>query len=818
MTTSRLARALHGGLDDLARDVRHGLRTLRAAPSFTAVAAATIALGVGASTAIFSAVYGILIEPLPFRDQSQLVAIYQNNTSKGVAREPVAPGNFAEWENRSSALVAMGAVEPFGLTYTAPEGPEMLPTYNVTRGFFPALGTRPFLGRVFDDADYLPHRSLSLVLSYGSWRRRFGGDPGIIGRSLTIAGAPAMVIGVLPQDFSYLGTQRGEVFAPKVLDSAELNLRSVAWYSVIARLKHGVTIDEASGDLNRVARQLGTEYPATNRGSGVTVVPLRDGIVGNARAALLLLFGGVGIVLVIACANVGNLLAARAGQREHEFALRVALGAGKMRMVRQVLAECLVLSLTGGASGVALAYGAVGAIRSLAPASLPRTDEIRVSAAALAFALVVTLVTTLAVGVAPALRAARSDPVTGLRSGDRSTGGPRAQRMRRLLASLELALTVMLLIGAGLLTRSFGAVVRRDWGYRADHLIAATLFVWRSAPTDAARVTFVRRLVERVRALPGVRDAGVTSNLPLMESIGLDYVRFVIVGRPGSVGSEPTVHVTSLTPGALAALRVRLRGGRWFSTFDDSTSARVAIINESLARRFWPGEDPLGRRVRIAYHGPPLEREIVGIVDDVPTTTLDGAAEPSLYLPFEQAVTGDFAVIARTDLVPDGLTGSLRRAVAAENPQLPVAEVHTLDALVAGSLKPRRFVLALFGCFSLTALVLAMVGVYGVNNQATLERARELGVRMALGAEPWAVVRLVMVQGVVPALGGLAAGLVGAGLLTRVIRRLLFGVGAVDALTFAGAALLVLAAAALACYLPARRAARADLLDTLRSA
>ncbi|HEV2179648.1 MAG TPA: ABC transporter permease [Gemmatimonadaceae bacterium] len=804
-------------LDDAARDLRHALRTLRASPSFTMAAVATLAIGIGATTAIFSAVYGVLLEPLPFPDQHRLVSIYQNNLAKGIERDAVAPGNFVEWSTRQRVFSDIGAAEPFGLKYSSPEGEQEIPNFNVTRGFFPALGVRPRLGRLFDDTDYQPNRALSLVLSYGSWQRRFGGDPHIVGRTILISKAPATIIGVLPRDFSYLETLRGEMFAPKVFDTVEVNLRSDAWYYAVGRLRPGVSMAAASADMHRIALQLAAAYPATNRESGVTLVPLRDSIVGDTRTALFLLLGAVGFVLLIACTNVVNLLLAHTNRRAHEFAIRVALGAGRARVVRQVLTQCAVMSVIGGTAGVAVAYWAVGAIRRLAPASLPRVDEIRVDASALMFALAVTIATTLAFGVMPALRAARTDPQSELAAGGRTGTGARQRSLRRTFVAAEVALTVMLLVGSGLLARSFTSVIRRDRGYRADHVIAATMFVWQWTPTDADRIAFVGRLVDRVSHLPGVIDAGVTSSLPLMQSIGVDHGKVGIVGHPVPPGSEATAHITSLTPSAFGTLRMGLIAGRLFTVFDDSTSARVAVISEGMARRFWPNENPIGRHLTIGFYDRPSDREIVGVVRDVPGAALDVSPEPTIYLPHAQAATGSFSLVARTAIEPAALTAELRRTVAELNPEIPVASMQTLDDMVSDSLKPRRFVLALFGCFSLAALALALVGVYGVINNATLERSREFGVRIALGAGPRAVIGMVMAQGLGAALGGLALGLAGAAALTGVVRGMLFGVAPVDTITFASVALVMVATAALACYLPARRATRIDPLTTLRT-
>ena len=804
-------------LETFLQDLRYAGRTLRGSPAFTVAAVLTLAIGIGANTAIFSAVDGVLLKPLPFSHSERIVSLFQNDRKKGIDRDDVAPGNFADWRARTRAFAGMAAAEPFGLVYSGPDGEEQIGNWNVTEDFFPVLDARPVLGRVFHKEDFERGRTRVLVLTYDSWQRRFGGDPGIVGKTLIMRQEPSIVIGVLPRNFSYLGElKRYEMFTRTVLDSAAVNLRSSAWYHVVARLKPGVTEAQAMTDINRVAAQLEQEYPKTNSGIYVSLVQLRDGMVGNAARGLLLLLGAVGFVLLIACTNVANLMLARTARRSREFAIRVALGAGPRRIARQVLTESFLVALAGGIAGVALAYWGVGSIRALSPTSLPRVDEMRVDWRALLFAMGAVVSTSFVFGLLPALRAADPDAQLELKGGSRTTGSGPQHRLRGLLVSTQVALAVVLLVGAGLLTRSFLLVTTLDRGYQSHHVLTGTIFIWQWNRTQAARREFVARLMDRVAAIPGVAASGATTSVPLAGAIGADQGKFTIVGRPVVPGEEPSAHITALTPGTFGALRMNLRRGRVFEWRDDTAAVQVAIVNEAMARRHWPGEDPIGQRIQLGFYGAPMEREVVGVVADTRQSALDAPPEPTVYLPHAQAPSGAVTIVLRTIPEPRLLARELKRAVAEINPQIPVTGITTLDEVVADSLKARRFTMLLFGCFAVAALLLAVIGVYGVISHATAERSREFGVRIALGAQPADIIRMVVGQGLVSAAAGLAVGVLGAAALTSLLRGMLFGVTPFDAVTFVAVGALMFTTAAIASYIPARRATAVQPVTALR--
>lgn len=804
-------------LTDFVGDLRYAARTLRLAPGFTLAAVVSLAIGIGANSAIFSAVDGILLKPLPFPQPDRLVTLFQNDRKKGVDHDDVAPANFADWRERSSAFSGLASAEPFALNYSSPDGEEQIYNWNVTQDFFSVLNARPVLGRLLQPSDFVPNGERVVVLTYGSWQRRFGADPNIVGKHLTIGRAPVTIIGVLPRDFAYLESSKMEMYVPKVLDSAEVRLRNIAWYHVVGRLRPGVTLERARGDMNRIAAQLSTEYPATNAEVGAHVDRLDDTIVGDSARALLLLLGAVGMVLLIACTNVANLMLTRTARRSREFALRAALGARRNRVIRQVLTESLLVATAGGLAGAMLASWGVATIRALSPSSLPRIAEMRVDGRALAFTFAAVVITTFIFGLVPALRAAQPNASDELRSGGRAVGSERQHRLRALFVITEVALAMILLVGAGLLVRSFVSVVRADRGYRSDHVLAATVFVYEWNKTPGARRDFIARLVQRAATIPGVVASGATSSLPLDMAIEADKGIFTIVGRTVAVGEEPSAHMTSLTPGAFDALRIALRRGRLFTSRDDSSSVPVAIVSEAMARRFWPGENPIGKRVRMSFYSPLIEREIVGVVADVRQVALDAPVEPTLYVPHAQAPTGGVVLVLRTAIEPERVMRSVKGVVAELNPALPIAGMETLEELASASIKPRRFTLTLFVSFSLAALVLAVIGVYGVMSQGTAERRREFGVRIALGAQRRDIVRMVMRQGFTFAGIGIAFGVAGSATLTSLLRGMLFGVVPFDAPTFGAVAVLLLATALLACYIPAHRATRVDPLVALRA-
>lgn len=804
-------------LDDFVGDIVYGARTLLRAPGFTIAAVLSLAIGIGANTAIFSAVDGILLKPLPFSQPSQLVALFQNDRKRGVDHDDVAPANFADWHERSRAFSGLAAAEPFALNYSSPDGEEQIYNWNVTQDFFAVLNARPSLGRLLQPSDFVPNSERVVVLTNGSWRRRFGADRNIVGKHITIGGVPVTIVGVLPQDFAYLASSKMEMYVPKVLDSAEVRLRNMAWYHVVGRLNPGVTMEEARRDMDRVASQLSTENPATNTEVGVRIDRLDDAIVGDSARALLLLMGAVGMVLLIACANVANLMLTRTARRSREFAMRAALGASRGRVIRQLLTESLLIALVGGLLGAGLASWGLSAMRALSPASLARAAEMRVDARALGLTFAIVVVTTFLFGLIPALRAASPNITDELKSGSRTAGSQRQHRLRALFASAEVALAMVLLVGGGLLVRSFVTVVRADRGYRSDHVLATTVFVYEWNKTPGARRNFISRLVESARAIPGVVAAGATSSLPLDMAIEGDKGTFTIVGRPVALGEEPSVHMTSLTPGTFDALRIALRRGRLFSPTDDSSSVPVAIVSEAMAARYWPNENPIGKRVRLKFYSPMSEREIVGVVADVRQVALDAPVAPTLYVPHAQAPTGGVVLVLRTAAEPTRIESNVKSVIAELNPALPIAGMETLDELASVSVSPRRFTLTVFACFSLTALVLAVLGVYGVISQGTAERRKEFGVRIALGAERRDIVGMVMRQGFKFAATGIAVGVAGAVALTSLLRGMLFGVAPLDLSTFVLTAMLLLGTAMLACCVPAGQATSVDPLVALRA-
>jgi len=799
------------------RDVRYACRALRSSTAFTIAAVVTLAIGIGATTSIYSVVDGVLFKPLPFSEPERVVALYQSDRKKGTDRDDVAPANFVDWSKRNVSFAAMASAEPFAVDYQTANGVEEVYNWNVSQDFFRVLDARPALGRLFVPSDFALGPARELILTYRSWQTRFGADPTIIGRQLRLSSGAATIIGVLAPNFDYLADSKMELFAPKVLAGGERQVRNVEWYKIVGRLRPGVSIEAARRDLDRVAAQLRAEHPATNASVGVTVEPLGEAISGGTRRALGLLFGAVVVVLLIACANVANLALGRGARRERELAVRAALGASGGMIARQLLIEYLLVAGAGGAVGVLAASAIVRAIRLTSQHSVPRLADVRLDGRSLAFTLTVIVVTTIIFGVVPVMRAARVNAGGALRAGGRALGDGGKGRFRTALVVGEVALAFTLLVGSGLLTRSFVSVVRGDAGYATDHVLAAPVFVYRWNRTGAERVRFVDALVRRAASVPGVVAAGATSSLPLDIAIGADQGTFTIEGQSFAAGEEPSVHMTAMTPTAFDALRIRLRRGRVFAENDDSASAPVVVINEAMARRYWPGVDPIGQRMRFAFNGPALLRTVVGVVGDTHQQALDTPPEPIVYVPHAQSPTGAMAIVLRTRNAPRSVLRDFQRAVSKLNPELPLAGVETLDELASASLAPRKFVLTLFGAFTFAAFVLGMIGVYAVVNQRALARRGEIGVRVALGATPAGVAMMIAREAVVVAGGGIVLGGVGVVALVEAMHGVLVGTQPFDGSILAAVAIVMLAAAATAAWIPARRASRVDPLDALRS-
>jgi predicted permease len=805
-------------VETMLQDLRYGLRMLVGSPAFTFVAVLTLALGIGASTAIFSVVNGVLLRPFPFEDPERVVTLWENNVKDGIERDDVSPPNFLDWQDQSSAFDEMAAINPHSFDYAGNGEPDVLVASRVTTGFFRILGVEALHGRTFLPEEYEPGGGQVVVLSYGVWQQKFGGDPSIVGERLVLDDQPYTVVGVMPREFQLnLFAREAEVWAPEVFGEAARRQRRATYLKVIARLEPGTTPAQARAEMATVASRLAAEHPQTNAGIGVTVVPLPEQLVGRVRQALMVLFGAVGFVLLIACANVANLLLARGGEREREFAIRAAMGADRSRLVRQFLTESALLALLGCAGGLVLASWALDLIVAVSPAGIPRMQDVGLDRPVLGFAVGISLLTALVFGAAPSFQFSRLDLVRSLKeAGQTASASPVRHRLRSLLVVAEVALAVVLLAGAGLLLRSFVSLLRVDPGFAVDSVATLQVFVWDRYARPDERIGYFQQAHERLLELPGVEAAGAVSALPLLDSSSTPSFPFAVEGRPAPPsGQEPTVTYTVATIDYFRAMRIPLVSGRTFDRFDTQERVRVALVNETLARREWPGEDPVGKRITVQARKP-VTLEVAGVVGDTRQAGLESESRPELFVPHAQDPSGSMIFVVRTATEPAAMLAAIKARIWEVNKTQPFYRVATMEQLLAASLAERRFSMLLMGSFAVLALVLAAVGIYGVISFATNQRTREIGIRLALGAQPRDVLGLVVSQGMMPVMVGLATGLAGALALARAISSLLYGVSPADPITFAGISLVLGGAALLACYLPARRAARVDPVVALR--
>lgn len=806
------------------QDVRYGARMLLKNPGFTFVAVLVLALGIGANTALFSVVNGVLLRPLPYSDPERIVTLWERNERDGIMRDDVSPANFLDWQERATAFSEIAFANPFSFDYTGGDEPEVLHNALVSRGFFQILGTNALHGRTFLPEEYEAGKSQVVVLGHGLWQRRFGGDPKIVGRTLTLDDKPYTVVGVMPPEFRlHLFDKPEEMWSPQVLTEDLRRQRKATYLKVIARLKPGATVEGARAEMDGIAARLGEEHPSTNQGVGITTITLPEQMTGAWRPALLVLLGAVGFVLLIACANVASLLLARGAAREREFAIRGAVGASRLRLVQQLLTENLMLAALGCAGGLAFAAWGVDLIVALNPTDIPRIEQVGLDGATLGFAIGVSLITALIFGLVPALAYSKTDLNLSLKeSGRGTTTGLAGSRLRGGLVVIEIALSFVLLIGAGLLLRSFVRLLRVDPGFASDKVIALQSFIWDKYATPEQRTAYVNEALERIKSLPGVEAAGVTTALPLLESSSTTSVPLIIEGQPAPpAGQEPVAQSTIATGDYFPAMGARLVDGRLFNQFDTKDSMRVALINETMRRRYWANEDPLGRKFTVrntrGEGQPAITLEVVGVVGDLRHEGLDKEPRPEFFRPHTQSPSGSIIFVVRTGVVePASLIPSLKARLWEMNRTQPFYYVSTMEQLLSDSLKARRFSLTLLALFAALALVLAVTGIYGVMSFTAGRRTHEIGVRMALGAGRLDVLKLVIGQGMRLALVGVAIGSIASLALTRVMSSLLYGVSASDPATFAGIALLLTVVAFLACYFPARRAARVDPLAALR--
>jgi putative ABC transport system permease protein len=804
-------------MDAFLNDIRYAIRNLIKRPAFTVIAAITLALGIGANTAIFSSVYALLLKPLPFPELNRVVAVWDSYPSRGVLRNEVAMANYLDWRSQNQSFEQLALYSWWTTNLTGIDPPERLQGFRVTANFLDTLGVKPLMGRNFTEDENQPGKGAVAILTHALWQRRFGGDPNILGKTITLSGVVCTVVGVMPETFRY--PANAEVYAPVPLTPQVVGNRSFNSYYVVGRLKSGASVQSAQADIDNITVRLEQQYPQTNTGSRATVFPIVADTVRKYEMGLWMGMASVAFVLLIACANVANLMLARASGRQREIALRAALGASRWRIIRQLLTESSIVALIGGALGILVAVWGLDALRAANPGDAakfaPGWHQLGINFTVLVFTLALSLLSGLLFGLAPALEVSKPNLNDALKEGNRQSSGG-THRLRSSLVVLEVALSLVLLVGAGLFFRSFITVFKTDPGFNPDNVMTMSLMLSASKYKDEPQTAaFYTDLVQRVKATPGVVSAAAVNHLPLGGSNSSEA--FLVEGVPEPPpGQENIGRYRVCTPDYFTAMQIPVLKGRAFTEQDKAGAPPVVIVNETLARKYWPGQEAVGKRIRFQA---PLDRapwmEVVGVSKDVKhELTLE--VTPEFYLPHAQDGWRGMVVVARTTGNPASLAGSLRQNVWAMDKDQPVAEVRTMTEVRSISVGLQQFNSMMIGIFALVALLLASIGIYGVMAFAVAQRTREIGIRMALGARRTDVLRMVVLNGMKLAVLGLAIGLVASWLLTRFISSLLFGVQPTDPLTFGAVSACLLLAALLACYVPARRATKVDPLEALR--
>ncbi|MFY9608133.1 MAG: ABC transporter permease [Blastocatellia bacterium] len=802
-------------METLVQDLRYALRMLLKKPSFTAIVVLALAIGIGANTAIFSVVNAIVLRPLPYKHFQRISMIWMNNPKLGVAQDWHSYPNYMDYKEQNQVFEDMAAFNDRSFNLTGAGDPVRAVGVWTTASMFSVLGVEPALGRAFTEDEEEPGKDQVVVLSNRLWQRSFGGDPGIIGQPISLNGVNRTVVGVMPASFAF-PEKRTELWIPVALTPQRKQARNSISFKAVGRLKPGVTMEQASADMGAIAKRLDDQYFQSDY--GINLVLLHDQETGKVRPALLILLGAVAFVLLIACANVANLLLARAAMREKEVAIRLALGAGRSRIVRQLLTESALLAVAGGGVGLLLAVGGLNALVALGPADIPRLDQTGIDLRVLGFTLAVSLLTGLIFGLVPALQASKPDLNDSLKEGGRgSAGGIRGMRVRNLLVVSEIALSLVLLVGAGLLIRSFMRLQQFDLGFNPDNLTTMRIQLPGSKYRDGKQVaTFYQQLLQRLEAVPGVQSAGAISSVFLTDTP--NSTNFTIEGRPVPTGAEAIeVPLDSVSPSYFRVMGIPLLAGREFDDRDVQDSTPVVIINQTFANRFFSGEDPIGKR--FVYGGPGPDNPwitIVGIVGDMRRTGFDRPVRPETFLPEAQNPSGTLTIVARTTAGQASLANGLRNEVWAIDKDQSVYDIKSMHETLSEMMSQRRFNMLLLGIFAAVALILAAVGIYGVISYSVTQRTHEIGIRIALGAAKSNVLSLIVGQAMSLAGIGIVLGMGASLLLTRLMASLLYGVSATDPATFLAIALLLAGVALLACYVPARRAAKVDPMIALR--
>ena len=802
-------------METLFQDTRYAIRTMLKSPGFTVVAVLALALGIGANTAIFSVVNAVLLRPLPYKDPDRLVHLHRMQPP--IQSAPISRPDYFEWENQQEVFQGIAAF--FWRTYnlTGVDQAEKLAGARVTGSFFSLFGMSPAAGRFLDSSDDRPGGARIAVMGYGLWQRRFGGSPDLIGQTIALNGDTYTVVGIAPAVFQF--PRGADIWTPALL-SEEKTKSGYNYLKVVARLKEGVSRSQAEAEMNQIAAGLAEKYPANDTNLTVAITPLLENQIGDIRPVLLILLGAVAFVLLIACANVANLLLARAAARQKEFAIRTALGAGRLRIVRQLLTESVLLALVGGIVGVLLSVWGIHLLAAAAPASIPRVKEISLDKWVLGFTLLISLLTGIIFGLAPALQVSRTDLNETLKEGGRGNAGvsPHRAFLRRALVVSEIALSLVLLVSAGLLIESIKHLTQVSPGFDPHGVLTADVSFPRQPSStkedDQAPARFLTEVEQRIGSLPGVQCIGAISDLPVT---GISTVNgdFNVEGRPPyNPGEEPVAEFRLVTPNYFRAIGIPLLKGRALTERDNQNAPQTIMINQALADRIFGDEDPIGKRL-LALDGKP--QEIVGIASNARQWGLDRPADPEIYFPFSQInFTSESTLVVRTAGAPARLIDAVRSAVREVSSDAPVFRVKTMMDVMANSTAQQRFNMILMTVFAAVALVMAAIGLYGVISYSVTQRTHEIGIRMALGASTGAVVKLVVGQGMLLASAGVLIGLGAAFALTRLLSSLLFGISPTDPITFAVISLILTGVALAACFVPARRATKVDPMIALR--